>query len=397
MSEKGTVKRFSVGEKPVVHVDDIAYRGIGIGRVGGMVIQIDGGVMKGETVRVYVTMVKKKFLRAKAVEWVETSPDRIKPACPLAAVCAGCSYQHVDKKTELAYKKAQLTRFLPEHTPIEVDDSDDQLYSGYRNKAVFHLDTKNRKSGYVGYDNRKVVDVPACPLLHPEINAVWGNIRRMRLSTKERSATLRYTEADNVVWWYDKEPPPRILTVDSAIGPMQVAVDSFAQVNTVVAKRMQTYVRDLLKAESFEYTYDMYCGAGIFGLLAAEAGIEHVAGVDSDVHAIQIASKNAEERGYSIQFVRADAAQYVQQQRMPEQVNQVWIVDPPRKGLQEEVLDTIGDRHPRCVVYISCAPDMLGRDTELLLKQGYRLEHARLFNMFPRTSAFETVALFRYQ
>ncbi|MDA0989680.1 MAG: hypothetical protein O3A51_02890, partial [Verrucomicrobia bacterium] len=176
-----------------VTISDVGYRGKGVARHDGLVHFVDG-VLPGERVVVRPVKQRKNCVETTLVEILEPSVDRIVPACELAGSCPGCTYQHVSYPAELALKHQQLISLLERiggcvdvvcREPVA---SPQPL--GYRNKIVVHAERRDEslKLGYVGGDNRQIVDVPACPLAVDPLNA---ELKRWR-EAPEKQALLKH-------------------------------------------------------------------------------------------------------------------------------------------------------------------------------------------------------------
>ncbi|MDP6490852.1 MAG: class I SAM-dependent RNA methyltransferase [Kiritimatiellia bacterium] len=189
-------------------IQDVGYRGRGVGRDANQVVFVPG-VIEGERVRVRVTHRHKRFADAQLLEVLDPSPQRIAPACPLALrasseegapayPCVGCAYQHMAYEEEVRMKQRQLESLLKRMAKLdEVPFSEpvgSPLALGYRNKIRLHGGTYQGKRvlGYVGANNHSVLDVPRCLLAHETINArlaeLRGDVPSSSLSQEQRSA-----------------------------------------------------------------------------------------------------------------------------------------------------------------------------------------------------------------
>lgn len=179
---------------------------------------------------------------------------------------------------------------------------------------------------------------------------------------------------------------------DSLCGfQFRLAPQSFYQVNPVQAQRL--YARATAYTGQAGEVLELYCGTGTLSLcLAKEA--RHVTGAEIVPQAVEDARENARANGVeNVDFVCGDAAQaaraYKDQGRRPDTV----VVDPPRKGLAPEVVETVADMGPEKIVYVSCDPATLARDLGLFTQRGYKARRLSAVDMFPRTPHVECVAL----
>ena len=391
-------------------VTAVAYGGRGVARLDGQVIFVPG-TLPGETVEVTITTRHARYSEARLCRVLTPSPHRIAPACPLAAdgSCPGCAYQHADYATELGLKAGQLEEQLErlcEHTvPAILPPVGAPKPLGYRNKLVLHAFRKRGRFrlGYVGHDNRQIIDVPTCPLASEAINQRLGAIRAdaaiHRLRHEER-LTIRETPADGVISWPFPKPAtplPEWLTEQTPCGTIQIPRKSFAQVNPAVAQALLQSVTTIIEATAPTMVYDLYCGAGLFALTALHAGVPTVIGIDSDGLAITAARRNAAAHGFKQQGTFHGRAMEEASDLLghaSHDDDQLVIIDPPRAGIAAPVRDALIQLAPATIIYVSCAADTMSRDARALLGAGYRIVSTQLFDMFPRTRHFESVTHF---
>ena len=173
---------------------------------------------------------------------------------------------------------------------------------------------------------------------------------------------------------------------------------SFFQVNPDMSPKLAERVLSLLKETGTEQLLELYCGVGVFSILAAEAipGLKTYA-VELDAAAIEAAKYNAAQHGVSDRctFVAADAGEVFETLAALLKSHYCVLVDPPRTGLPASLVREIGWWAPETVLYVSCAPDTLRRDADRLAGHGYIIQTAGMVDMFPATGHFESVSLFR--
>ncbi len=384
-----------------VSIETTGFGGDGIGRLDGMVVFVRGA-LPGETVRVRLTEVRKRFAKGELLQVQTPAPQRQAPDCPLAVACPGCSYQHVAYPAELAYKQEQLEGLLAKLGGLQelplLEPIGASKPEGYRNKIVLHSDGEGAL-GYYGFDNRTVLDVPCCPLAVPAIQEALPDIRAKSAGRLQQhdSITVRWTAADGVLYWTNQHAPRSWLTECDDRGPLQVPAGSFWQVNPGMLPKLLDIVRGMIQSCEPEHVLDLYCGAGLFALAAAD-GVKHVLGVEMQREAIRAARANAASRKLSqVLFAAGDSASLY-----PEAMGQVdgetslLIVDPPREGLSKKLSALLGDANrpgPRNLLYISCAADTLARDLKRLCADAYQVVSIQLLDLFPRTAHFETIVL----
>lgn len=390
-----------------LQIDDLVYPGRGLARLDGCVVFIPG-VLPGETVSARITRKKKNYAEAELIAVEVPSPDRISPICPLAGICPGCSYQHLDYEAEIRIKQAQFSDLLlrmgkvadlPLREPVP---SPQPL--GYRNKITLHAGPKpaeDPRLGYYGFDNRTVIDIPACPLARTEINHLLADLRKDSQFVAglhpDETLLLRWTENDGAISRRGREKGKRILLSETtSLGEVAVPLGSFFQVNLPVTDLLLKRLEKIISRLTPKAAIDLYCGSGLFSLAAGKADVPAVLGIDRDRSAIAVARENASRQkmpGLRFETLSAlDGLEFGLKPLDPEET--LLILDPPRAGLEKEVSKMIADSGPVHLVYISCAPDTLARDTRLLTEAGYKIEETGIYDIFPRTPHFESLTVF---
>ena len=386
---------------------DVGYGGRGVGRVDGCVVFVPGTIA-GERVTARITSARKRFSEAELIEVVEPSPERVEPKCPLVGECPGCSYQHVAYDEEVRLKQAQFESLLKRMGGVSGDIYKPPVPSprdlGYRNKIVLHLSGGSKKAlGYVGFDNRTVLDVAECPLAVPLINERLAKIRSdprfMEEPAPGSTVSLRWSKADGVRAWSDRAPRGDTLREETPLGVIDVPLRAFFQVNPWLGGRLVTSVAEIVQDAAPSYVLDLFCGVGLFGMAAAKAGVPHVLGVERLRAAVRAANDNSsklELRG--VEFKAADVEEIADSalERTPPEET-LAIVDPPRQGLGKQIADAFVRHRPATLVYVSCAPDTLARDIARLKAGGYEVMQAQLMDMFPRTAHFESVTVLKWK
>ena len=387
---------------PELIFDSFAYGGEAVGRLpDGRVCFVRGGI-PGERAEVEIVTGKRSFARGRLLKVLNAVPERQVPECPLFAApgaggqcCPGCSYQQVSPQLELEAKSRQLCGFLRRFRPgdeVEVAapfDSDRRYLR--RNK----LTLSGPVGGYRGEDNRTLIRVDRCPLAVPEINQELESFRRRQTRFPAR-LTWRWTPRNGVReisagGWLTEEL--------AEFGDFRVAASGFFQTNTFVAAELVRRVVALVAASGCGRLVELFCGVGLFSIAAAEriSGLR-CSGVELEAAAVAAAEVNAESHGVAdrCRFRAGDAAAGVGRMlRESPAAETVLLLDPPRGGVTASLIAAASAARPRMIVYISCAPDTLARDLEGFAAAGYRLETVAMFNMFPATAHFETLAVLR--
>ena len=376
-----------------VLVEGFAYGGEAFGRLpDGRICFFRGGV-PGETAEIEILVSKRTFARGALREVVEPSPDRIEPVCSCAVrpgtgcFCPGCSFQQIDYDSELRWKQRQLSDFLLRNRLAEAHVIAKPLPApsrfGWRNRLK--LSVADGAAGYFAEDNCTVVPIEHCPLAVPAIDAILPECRRYAVGGQ---VFFRWTEIDGVVV---NGGVAELTERVEEFGEFTVPASSFFQTNIQVAAQLSRGVTEILTAIGARDLLELYCGAGFFSLVAAQSvpGLRAY-GVELDAAAIDCAVRNARRRGVDTRC-RFSVGNAEKWHRPPGRTTpDVVLVDPPRRGLSERLIEVIKNWRIPHVIYVSCAPDTLARDLRCFA-ESYRVARCRLYDMFPGTAHFETL------
>lgn len=393
-----------------VYIAKNVYGGDGLGRLGDGRVVFVPGAWAGEQVKAEIVEEKKGYVKARLVEVVEASSERLLPAS-LPPEIPGMVYAGLSEKGEYLAKEQQLKEFF-ERARIEVGEffsppppAKDASSLNYRNKVVYHIARKGNTFviGYRSEPSHEVVDIVSDPLARPEINAKLPEIRKhilMLLTTgpelirreteKKANVTIRWTKKSGVKWWLGSAPKDLILKETTLAHDFEVPADGFYQVNPAVGE-------ELVKAVVAEYeknkalspnVLDLYCGVGVFGLCCRPAKL---IGIESGRAAIDFAKRNQSAQHFTnAKFFAEEVGKNLR--RIPIGRESFVIVDPPRGGLERGVAKWLADSKAPKICYVSCDPATLTRDLRELTRT-YKVESVRWFNMFPRTARFETLVI----
>jgi tRNA/tmRNA/rRNA uracil-C5-methylase (TrmA/RlmC/RlmD family) len=368
----------AVGTKLQLTIDDIAFGGDGVGRCGEFVVFVPF-VGRGERVEVEVTEVKARFGRARLLQVLEPSSERVQPLCPYFGGCGGCQYQHLSYPEQLRVKYKQIGDLFQriggfDRAVIDPVVPCPQPY-GYRNRIMIRSQWNKHIQGlHIGFiraDNRLVVDIEECKIAEPVLNEQIQNVRR--------------------------NPPPKGgLKVVLRVAPegWDVPRDSFFQNNFHLLPKLVETVRGRLQDSGSRFLIDAYCGVGFFSLELADV-IEYFIGVELDTPAIKAARQNAIRRERTNgEFVGGRA-----EELLPELLKRfepsatTLILDPPRAGCPAEMLQVMRQVQPAQILYISCHPATLARDLNVLCADDvFELKKVIPLDMFPQTQHIECVA-----
>ena len=431
-------------------IDGYASDGAGVARLDGMVVFVQGGI-RGEACDVRLTHVGRSALWGRVEEVVNPSPARIFPRCLHYTKCGGCQFRHMNYAEELEAKRIRVEDALRRLGGADIHVSailGAEQVDRYRNKAQFPV-AKGPRIGFYRPRSHDVIDVDDC-LLQGEAAArlrgavkEWmaeysipaynertftGLVRHVYVRTNragrslccllvngrgvpreaELVRALRRAEPNlaGVVLGVNEKHNNVILgdsyrtlwgedfLSDTLCGlTFRLSVPSFYQVNPAQTEVLYGKALEFAGLTGAETVLDLYCGIGTISLvMARKAGM--VWGGEVVPQAVDDAIANAQRNHIeNARFLCADAGEAARYLEGEGVRPDVVCVDPPRKGLAEDVVDTIADMGPQRVVYVSCDPGTLGRDVKRFAGRDYTLKKAVAVDMFPRTAHVETVVL----
>jgi 23S rRNA (uracil1939-C5)-methyltransferase len=399
----------------------IAHGGEAVGHHQGKIIFVAGGI-PGERVRAEIVESKRDWARARLLEVLAPSPDRIAPPCPFFGLgpgyCGGCQWQHIAYPRQLELKREivrdQLARLahLPD-VPVHPTRAVGEPF-GYRN----HVQLVPAGGGHLGYQehaSHRVVPIDHCLLMHPLLDELFLSLdlELPELEKLHLRAGVRTGDQMIVFETVDDEPPH--LEVDMPVScvflskdglaltlvgyghlmervggrELQISAASFFQVNTEGAEALVEVVQGYLEPRSTDTLLDAYCGVGLFGLSLADR-VARIIGIEA--HPAAAADFRANAQGLPhVELLEALTEEALP--RLPGPVH-LAVADPPRRGMGREAVESLARLAPRRLAYVSCDPATLARDAAWLIQRGYRLLEVQPVDLFPQTYHVESVALF---
>lgn len=438
-------------------ITDLNNLGNGVGRIDGKVVFVRGAV-SGDRVRAKIIKVNKSFSVARLEEIIKPSADREDGFCDMPLSCGGCVYRHIKYERELELKhnyvkNAFIKAGIPDANVLPVISAGREC--GYRNKGQYPLTKIKGKTvaGFYAAKTHNVVPAEDCAIQNPVFSPIlrtvceladeqgWsvyneetqsGLLRHIYLRIGERTGEVmlclvingsslsgsdalvkRITEKiDNVVSImlnFNSEDTNVVLgkeyrtlygksgIEDELCGlSFFISPASFYQVNRDGAEILYGKARELADLKGGELIADLYCGTGTIGLSMAK-NVKKLVGVEIVESAVECAKENAKRNGIeNAEFICADASDKdILLSALGGCVPDVVVIDPPRKGSTERLVDTLAELSVNRIVYISCSPDTLARDAVYFLKNGYLMGSVQPVDMFPRSGHVESVVCFK--
>ena len=314
--------------------------------------------------------------------------------CPLYGSCGGCQYQHLAYDDQLALKTDGIRRLFAGLATDVAPCVPCPAPYGYRSKLTPHFarprPDREPAIGFLRAERRQTLDVVACPIATPAVNARLTELRaevRARWSDYRRGATLLVREASSGV----TVDPRAVVTEQVGELSLKFLAGDFFQNNPFLLPRLVAAVAEEAQTGGARFLVDAYCGSGLLGLAAAPR-FERVLGVEVSASAVGWARQNAALNGRgNCEYLAADASAVFA--AIPfAGADAAVIVDPPRKGCGADFLTQLAAFAPRTIVYVSCNPETQARDIATLAAAGYACLRVQPFDMFPQTRHVEAVA-----
>ncbi len=439
-----------------LEITALSSDGNGIGRINDMVVFVPNTAV-GDKIRAKIVKVLKTYAFGKIESVIIPSKDRIENKCPVFEKCGGCAYRHINYKSEIEEKSSQVFHNIKTIGKTDDFDKMDALCIGekterYRNKGQFPVGRDaNGKiiSGFFAPRSHRIISVDDC-LLQPEIfsdivsdcigffeqNNVSiydeetgkGLIRHIYLRQGDVSGEImvclvvngktftgantlcnalsaKYPQIKSIILNVNKTRNNVIMgnecitlwgsdTITDELCGLKVVLSplSFYQVNHDMAEKIYRLAGDLADLKGDETLLDLYCGAGLIGLSVANR-VKKVVGIEIVEPAVENAKQNAINNEIDNAEFHCGDASLVARLIDNGYKFDVTIVDPPRKGLGEDVIEALSVCGAKKIVYVSCNSATLARDINLLSQKGYTLKSVTPADLFPRTVHCEAIAL----
>ncbi|MDJ0617003.1 MAG: 23S rRNA (uracil(1939)-C(5))-methyltransferase RlmD [Calothrix sp. MO_192.B10] len=441
------------GELIEIDITDLSDTGDGVGRWQERVVFVPDTV-GGDRIMVRLVHTKRQYGYGKLEKLLQPSPHRIRPSCIVADKCGGCQWQHINYDYQLQAKRNQVIQALERIGGFHQVSVDPVLPAPspfqYRNKATYPLGlsaTGNVQAGYYQKGSHKLINLNQCPVQDTRLNPFlaeikqdiqkrgWqiyderrhqGQIRHLSLRIGRRTGEILLTLVaksnkipgieEQAQEWLDHYPPlvgvmlnlncdrtnaifgksthciagVPYLREQFAGLEFQIRGDTFFQVYTETAEALLEVIQSQLNLQGDEVLVDAYCGIGTLTLPLAKQ-VRQVTGLEVQDSAVAQATLNAQHNGIeNANFHVGTVEKLLPQMKIKPDIV---LLDPPRKGCDRTVIETLRLSKPNRIVYLSCKVATLGRDLKLLCQDGmYTLKRVQPADFFPQTSHVEVVA-----
>ncbi|MDY0922877.1 MULTISPECIES: 23S rRNA (uracil(1939)-C(5))-methyltransferase RlmD [unclassified Leclercia] len=423
-------RRVTTRQIITVDVTDLDPFGQGVARHDGKALFIPG-LLPDERAEITLTEEKRQYARGQVKRRLNDSPQREKPRCPHFGVCGGCQQQHASIALQERSKSNALARLLKHDVNEVIADKP----WGYRRRARLSLNyqpkTARLEMGFRKANSSDIVDVKQCPILVPRLEALLPEVRKCLsdlqgvrhlghvelvlansgplmvlrhtapLSAKDREKLERFSHSHELDLYL--APQSEILEQLSGETPwydsdglrLTFSPRDFIQVNDGVNQQMVATALDWLDIQPDDRVLDLFCGMGNFTLPLAKRA-HSVVGVEGVAALVEKGRDNAIHNGLqNVTFFHENLEEDVTQQPWAAHGFDKILLDPARAGAPG-VMQHIIKLAPKRVVYVSCNPATLARDSEALLAAGYQIQRLAMLDMFPHTGHLESMALFEH-
>ena len=445
----------SKNKEYVVDIVDIGQGGVGIGKYEGFTVFVEGGLIQ-DKVKVRINKSKKNYAVGDIVEIIEKSPFRVDRICSDDLKdCGGCQIQELDYNKQLELKTNEVKQVISRIGKLENVEIHEtigmQSPCRYRNKAQFPIQNINGSTA-IGFYRKKshdVIPTDMCVIQHdindkiikiiktyiqaynvsiynetthtgvlrhlvtkvgfttnevmvvlvangtnlPHLNELASVLKENILGFKTLVLNVNKAKT-NVILGKENKVIYGNGKINDYIGDLvfEISPLSFFQVNPVQTEVLYNKALEYAELKENDTVFDIYCGIGSISLFLAQKATK-VYGIEIVEDAIKDAKINAKLNNLNnVEFYVGKAEEVVPKMYSEGKTANVVVVDPPRKGCDEKVLDTIVSMKPDRVVYVSCNPSTLARDLAYLDERGYKCVEIQPVDMFPHTMHVECCA-----
>lgn len=437
------------GQPITLSVTALSEKGDGIADWHGRKVFIPD-TLPGEEVSVALHGIKPKYAQGELLQVLQPHPQRVPPHCQYAE-CGGCQLSHLAYAGQLQLKQQQVTAALQRKgifVPVEPCLGMSEPLA-FRNKAVYAVRSENGEPqiGFYRKNSHQVIDIAACPVQHPQTTDIIMAIRQWMKDLNiagydeaNHAGCLRYVmirhgfktgacmvvlvtlteelpgeaellhylkacgKIDSVIHNVNPERVNRILGTQQRVCDgtdaiedelhgltFSISAHSFYQVNPQQTDQLYATALRFAELTGDETVFDIYCGIGTISLYLAQEA-KKVIGIEVVAQAIEDARNNARWNHLdNTEFYTGKAEEVVPALYTQGARADVVVVDPPRKGCELAVLNTMAAMKPERIVYVSCDPDSLARDLVVLQQAGYSIKKVQPVDMFPHSMHVETV------
>ena len=395
--ESNAQERLKVGEVIEVQIGPVAHGGHFVARYNGQVIFVRHGITD-ELAKIKITSVSSKIAHADVIEVTKPSEHRVLPPCRYAGSCGGCDFQHIEINAQREYKSAIVKEQFLRIGKMDLDalgfdlkvqalEPTNGLH--WRTRMDFAVSPQGG-IGFFGARSNEVVEIKDCLIADERMNVAELSGRSWKSDARVEVAVSSTNEISVMRSGRSISGPTQI--VEQVGGnSFKISPVSFWQSHKAAPVELTKAVLALLGVKNGDNVCDLYSGVGLFAAaILKEVGDRgFVTLIESDKTAVIDARKiflNKE----NVKILQGLVAQQLPIVKRADLI----LLDPPRTGAGEIVIQQMVKFRPRKIVYVACDPAALARDAKTLEESGYKLDHIQAFDLFPMTQHIECVAGF---
>ncbi|MBU1044720.1 MAG: methyltransferase [Candidatus Omnitrophica bacterium] len=421
-----------------IKIEKIVYPGKSLSREKGKIIFADQG-LPGEELEVELTKQKKDYSEVNTIKVLTPSKYRILPRCKHHHICA--AYQYIEYPQQIIIKQQQLNeifqRALKENAPSSISLKACSTPWHYRNKIHLHIVRQNNIAYYAYHQNKshdEFVIIDHCMLSSENINHLLARILQIINQNKilhiEEIIVRESRDKDQLLFCligtdYSKNRFKSLNPISCLKTEFPISGITYLNKKTRIEQSIsgKNFIKDTIELKKFSYgansffqinqpmldllildlkaqipfdkqktVVDLYCGVGLFAIILSGL-VKTVFAVDSSVSSSFFLKKNLTDNKISnISTAQSDCEQWISnfKRNKPD----ILIVDPPRKGLTDIIIEQLIKTPPEFIAYISCDPVTLARDLKKLIPN-YHILHTTAYDFFPQTGHIETLAVLK--
>ena len=393
----------------------------GVAKVAGQVVFVPQA-LPDETVKIQITTLN-KVAQGELQKVLIPSVYRVQPSCQHYQYCGGCQLQHLQSEKQIQYKQQALENLLNRKNLVPQKWFSPIASNGwrYRGKVRLALDVRGQiRLGFRQEETNKIFNLTQCPIMTAPLENLLKPLQKLIAKLDAKSSIghveiLQHSQGvgiylhkqeqwsgsdwqqietwleQNQVHWLDVEKPLNYLLPKFDL-QLWHKRSNFIQSNMAVNEKMISQAIEWLELTGSEKVLDLFCGIGNFTLPLAKF-CQHVTGVEGVPEMVEQATANAKINNIeNVKFHHADLSARLDQQSWWQKVDAI-LLDPARAGA-EQVVSELTFTKAKKVLYVSCNPATLVRDSEIMAKQGFQIAKAAVMDMFPQTHHLEAMFLF---
>lgn len=435
-----------------VEIKDISHLGSGVAKINNFIVFIDMA-LPGDILKVLIVKVKKKYGYGKILEIITPSLLRVKSVCPVFKSCGGCNFLHMDYSSQLSFKQKQFVNLF-ENNGFNINHIKEVLQPiehlnspyNYRNKVIFPVGLRDYKIeiGFYKKNTHEIVDFINCHIQQKINQNILENIRKAMevngvkpYNEIEKTGIVRnifirqghvskeimvaliinrndYTfpsnffsklisiqNVESILVNYNTKNSNAVLGqkteliygkpyIKDYIGSIKynISLHSFYQINSIMCEKLYTDIVKFADFNGHETVMDAYCGIGTISLFIAKF-VKKIFAIEIVPQAITDGKENAKINNITnVDFICGKVENLVNNFNEID----IAIIDPPRKGVEKNVIKALLSLRPKKIFYISCNPKTLVRDLELL-SPTYEINIIKTYDFFPHSLHIESLTV----